>query len=288
MRSKSVTLAPIFACGSPDIATDKSTSSPNETHLRKLDVFGIGFHSFQVAPRGPSYNRRRGALSASKTRCTLERSNLATVATPPHSRSTRHRRTAARHKSGITRRKAAIAAPACRRRRRWYIERAAESDVEMLLIVFMLLNATTARPDFTEVQAQVQAHLTRGERLLRDGDYENALWNFQQANTRLSTPIGALGAAECYEQLGDRAYAVYYYRAYLRRAPDARDALEIAERIGDLMFTEAKDGRALLEVESAVAAKGSVDGHSYNAFPIAAFLPPGDHELLVEFPSGPQ
>ena len=158
----------------------------------------------------------------------------------------------------------------------------------MLLIVFMVLNATTARPDFSEVQAQVQAHLTRGERMLRDGDYENALWNFQQANARLSTPIGALGAAECYEQLGNRAYAVYYYRAYLRRAPNARDALEIAERIGDLMFIEAKDGRALLEVESVVAAKGSVDGHPYNAFPIAAFLPPGDHELLVEFPSGPQ
>jgi hypothetical protein len=158
----------------------------------------------------------------------------------------------------------------------------------MLLIVFMVLNATTAGPDITQVQAQVQAHLSRGERLLRDGDYENALWNFQQANAQDSTPIGALGAAECYEQLGNKAYAAYYYRAYLRRAPDAPDGLEIAERIGDLMFTEAKDGRALLEVESAVAAKGSVDGHPYNAFPIAAFVPPGDHEVLVEFPSGPE
>jgi hypothetical protein len=166
--------------------------------------------------------------------------------------------------------------------------RASESDVEMLLIVFIVLNAATARPDFTQVQAQVQAHLTRGEQLLSQGDYESALWNFQQANAVLSTPIGVLGAAECYEQLGDRAFAAYYYRAYLRRAPDARDGLEIAERIGDLLLTETKEGRGLLEVESAVAAKGSVDGHSYNAFPIAAFLPPGDHELLVEFPSGPQ
>src|SRR5262249_7051116 len=63
MRSKSVTLAPIFACGSPDIATDESTSSPNETHIRELDVFGIGFHSFQVAPRAQAITAARCAVS---------------------------------------------------------------------------------------------------------------------------------------------------------------------------------------------------------------------------------
>jgi hypothetical protein len=158
----------------------------------------------------------------------------------------------------------------------------------MLLIALMVLSAANPRSDVAEAEPAAQAYLSRGERLFTEGDFENALWNFQQANARHPTPAAALGAAECYERLADKAYAVYYYRAYLRRAPNAADGLEIAERVGELLFTEVQNGRGLLEVESPVPAKGSIDGRSFNAFPIAAFLPAGDHELLVDFPTGRQ
>jgi hypothetical protein len=158
----------------------------------------------------------------------------------------------------------------------------------MLLIALMVLSAANPRSDVAEAEPAAQAYLSRGERLFTEGDFENALWNFQQANARHPTPAAALGAAECYERLADKAYAVYYYRAYLRRAPNAADGLEIAERVGELLFTEVQNGRGLLEVESPVPANGSIDGRSFNSFPIAAFLPAGDHELLVDFPTGRQ
>ncbi len=157
----------------------------------------------------------------------------------------------------------------------------------MLFIALIVLNVATPRSDPAQSEQKARAFLTRAEKLLKDGDYENALWNFQEANVHHATPRAALGAAECYERLGDKAYAVYYYRAYLRRAPTAADGLEIAERVADLLLAEVQHGRALLEIESPVPAKGSVDGRNYIAFPIAAFVAPGDHELLVEFPTGP-
>ncbi len=160
----------------------------------------------------------------------------------------------------------------------------------MLLIALVLLNAANPRSNIPEGEqpGQAQAHLSRGERLFKEGDFESALWNFQQANARQPSPAAALGAAECYQRLADKAYAVYFYRTYLRRAPNATDGLEIAERIGELLFSEIENGRGLLEVESAVPAKGSVDGRFFNALPIATFLPLGDHEVLVEFATGRQ
>ncbi|HYR56787.1 MAG TPA: hypothetical protein VEM39_11735 [Myxococcaceae bacterium] len=160
----------------------------------------------------------------------------------------------------------------------------------MLLIALVLLNAANPRSNIPEGEqpGQAPAHLSRGERLFKEGDFESALWNFQQANARQPSPAAALGAAECYQRLADKAYAVYFYRTYLRRAPNATDGLEIAERIGELLFSEIENGRGLLEVESAVPAKGSIDGRFLNALPIAAFLPLGDHEVQVELATGRQ
>jgi hypothetical protein len=158
----------------------------------------------------------------------------------------------------------------------------------MLLLTLIALSAATPRADATQAEQHAQAYLARGEKLLRDGDFENALWNFQQANARYPNAASALGAAECYERLGEKAYAVYYYRAYLRRSPGAPDGLEVAERVSDVLFSELQNGRGLLEVEAPLPAKVSVDGRPIGALPIAAFLPLGEHELTVEFPTGTQ
>jgi len=160
----------------------------------------------------------------------------------------------------------------------------------VMLLIVLVLNVAEPRPDVAEGEqlAQARAYLSRGERLFKEGDFESALWNYQQASARQPSPAATLGTAECYERLADRAYAVYYYRAYLRRAPNAADGLEIAERIGELLFSEQEKGRGLLEVESSAPAKGSVDGRPSSALPVASFLPLGDHEVVVEFASGRQ
>src|SRR5262249_308277 len=132
----------------------------------------------------------------------------------------------------------------------------------MLLFSLIVLTAATPRAAPVHAEQHAQAYLARGEKLLRDGDVENALWNFQQANARYPSGAAAFGAAECYERLGDKAYAVYYYRAYLRRSPSASDGLEIAERVSSALFSELQNGRGFLEVEAPVAAKASIDGRA--------------------------
>lgn len=158
----------------------------------------------------------------------------------------------------------------------------------MLLVSLVVLAAAAPRTDPAQAEQHSQAYLARGEKLLRDGDFENALWNFQQANTRYPSAAGAIGAAECYEHLGEKAYSVYYYRAYLRRSPGAADGLEIAERISAALFGELQNGRGFLEVESAVPGKATIDGRPVGTLPVAAFLPLGEHEVVVEFPGGSQ
>jgi hypothetical protein len=158
----------------------------------------------------------------------------------------------------------------------------------MLLYSLIVLTAATPRTDSVQAEQHAQAYLARGEKLLRDGDVENALWNFQQANVRYPNAAAAIGAAECYERLGEKAYAVYYYRAYLRRSPAASDGLEIAERVSSALFSELQNGRGFLEVEAPTPAKASIDGRAVGNLPVAAFLPLGEHEVAVEFPSGTQ
>ncbi len=158
----------------------------------------------------------------------------------------------------------------------------------MLLFSLIVLTAVTPRTDPVQAEQHAQAYLARAEKLLRDGDVENALWNFQQANARYANAAAAIGAAECYERLGEKAYAVYYYRAYLRRSPGAPDGLEIAERVSGALFSELQNGRGFLEVDAPVPAKASIDGRAVGSLPVAAFLPLGEHEVAVEFPSGTQ
>ncbi|HEX4803408.1 MAG TPA: hypothetical protein VFV14_07845 [Myxococcaceae bacterium] len=158
----------------------------------------------------------------------------------------------------------------------------------MLLYSLIVLTAAAPRPDSVQAEQHAQAYLARGEKLLRDGDVENALWNFQQANARYPNAAAAIGAAECYERLGEKAYAVYYYRAYLKRSPGASDGLEIAERVSSTLFSELQNGRGFLEVEAPIPAKASIDGRAAGNLPVAAFLPLGEHEVAVEFPSGTQ
>jgi tetratricopeptide (TPR) repeat protein len=157
--------------------------------------------------------------------------------------------------------------------------------VYLTLAVVLFANPTQAE---LLIDQRERDQLARAEFLFRQHDYRNALLSFQQAYIRQPNPVAALGTAECHDRLGEKAYAAYYYRAYLRRSPNAANSLEIAQRIGDALYPEIRKGLALLEIESLVPARAIVDGRPYDSFPIAIFVPPGEHEVLVEFANGRQ
>src|SRR3954463_9345849 len=121
-------------------------------------------------------------------------------------------------------------------------------------------------------QDAFKAWFTKGESLFSEGDYGAAIFAFKQAERLRATPEVAFDLAKCHEKIGDTAFSTFYYRLYLRRAPTAGDALEVAEILGDVLSKAEANGRGLLEIDSGEQGTVVVDGISYPEFPVAVFL----------------
>ena len=155
------------------------------------------------------------------------------------------------------------------------------------MLSVVLLFAIAAAPGDGEAET-FKAFFSRGEELFAAGDMSAAIANFRRADLLRPTPEVAFDLAKCHEKRGQKAYATYYYRLYLRRAPKAPDVLDVAERVGEALAEAEAEGRGLLEVDSPLRGKATVNGVTYSEFPLAVFLPPGDYELQAAFSAGPR
>ncbi len=126
----------------------------------------------------------------------------------------------------------------------------------------------------------------RGESHFQQGDFGAAIAAFREADRARVTPEVAFDLAKCHEKLGDVPYAVYYYRLYMRRAPNAPDTLDVAELVGDALAKAESEGLGFLELDAPRANAVTIEGRRYPEPPVALFLPPGDYEVAAEFPTG--
>jgi tetratricopeptide (TPR) repeat protein len=126
----------------------------------------------------------------------------------------------------------------------------------------------------------------RGEAHFAAGDYGAAIAAFRAAERARATPEVAYDLAKCHEKLQDDAYAVYYYRLYLRRAPNAPDTLEVAGWVGETLATIEAEGLGYLELDAPRADLVTVAGRRFPEPPVALFLPPGEYEVTASFPGG--
>jgi len=170
------------------------------------------------------------------------------------------------------------------------------------MIALTLLLALSATPPPAQAPAQAvapalppeeaerfKALFTEGEQLFGKGDAAGAVRAFREADRIRQTPEVAWDLARCHEKLREPALVAYYYRQYLRRAPGAHDALEVAETLGNLLEHAEGEGQGLLELEG--SEPGAVEleaGRVSGGLPQAAFLPPGDYAGQVRFTSGTQ
>ena len=134
--------------------------------------------------------------------------------------------------------------------------------------------------------ARFKAAFERGEALFQAGDFGAAIANFKEADRARATPEVAWDLARCFERLGDEAFTLYYYRLYLRRAPNAPDTLEVAEKVGIVIARLEAEGKGVLELDAPRADAVTLLGNVYPSPPVAAFLPPGDYEVSAQFTSG--
>ncbi|MBL8910861.1 MAG: hypothetical protein JNM17_09185 [Archangium sp.] len=134
--------------------------------------------------------------------------------------------------------------------------------------------------------ARFKAAFERGEAHFQAGDYGAAIANFKEADRMRVTPEVAYDLAKCFEKLGDEAYTIFYYRLYMRRAPNAPDTLEVAEKVGTVIARLESEGHGFLEFDAPRANKVTINNRTWPEPPVALYLPPGDYEVKAEFPSG--
>jgi hypothetical protein len=161
-----------------------------------------------------------------------------------------------------------------------------------LLLALLLPLLSTATGDVSlpgaAEQERFKAYFTQGERLYQQGEYGAAIWNFRQADAVRVTPEVAFDLAKCHEKLGDLAFSTFWYRQYLKRAPNANDALDVAERVGTVLARAEGEGRGLLELQSPGAVDLMVNKARFAEAPVAMFLAPGEYDVTATFPSGPK
>jgi len=167
----------------------------------------------------------------------------------------------------------------------------------LALLASLALHATPLFQPGQAEQDHFKTLFAQGEQLYKDGLhapdpasaaqlYGAAIYSFSHADDIRPTPEVAYDLAKAYEKIGSVAFATYYYRLYLRRAPNASDSLEIAERVGNALSKNELEGRGFLEITSFGATDLSVAGQHFPEGPVAIFLAPGDYELTGHFPSG--
>jgi hypothetical protein len=144
-------------------------------------------------------------------------------------------------------------------------------------------------PAFMPGDAEVQRFKSlfeRAEAHFRAQDYGAAIALFREADRQRVTPEVAFDLAKCFERLNDEAYTTFYYRLYMKRAPNAPDTLEVAEKVGTALAKAEAEGRGFLELDAPRARSVTIDGTSFPSPPVAFFLAPGDYEVKAEFPGG--
>jgi hypothetical protein len=167
----------------------------------------------------------------------------------------------------------------------------------LALVASVVLAATPLYTPGEPEQDRFKALFKQGEQLYKDGLhagdpkeaaqlYGAAIYNFLRADEIRTTPEVAYDLAKAYEKIGSAAFSTYYYRLYLKRAPNASDSLDVAERVGNALNKNEQEGRGFLEVTSFGATDITIGAQRYPEGPVAIFLPPGDYELTAHFPAG--
>ncbi len=134
--------------------------------------------------------------------------------------------------------------------------------------------------------AHFKQYFEKGEALYGQKEYGMAVHLFRLADRRRVTPEVAYDLAKCHENLKDTPFALYYYRLYMKRAPQAPDTLNVADKVGKELSKLEGERKGFLELDASRATSITVAGKTYPEGPVAAFLPAGDYEISAQFPSG--
>jgi tetratricopeptide (TPR) repeat protein len=138
--------------------------------------------------------------------------------------------------------------------------------------------AAPTQDDFRAAQSQHRAAVKAYSR----GKYQEAIALFSAADAQFPKAEFSFNVARAYEALADGSSALAYYRDYLRRAENPRDAVAVNQRVRVLAAQLASRGmQQLTLLSSPRGAEVVVDRVRVGLSPITLDLTPGKHAVTL-------
>jgi len=127
-----------------------------------------------------------------------------------------------------------------------------------------------------------KAKYEEGVEAYRATHYADAVRSFLDADALSPSAALSYNIARAYEKLADDAQTLRWYRDYLRRSPDAKNANEVEGYVRSLSEALAKRGiQQLTLLTSPAGATVTIDGTPLGVSPLTVELRPGSHSALV-------
>jgi hypothetical protein len=122
----------------------------------------------------------------------------------------------------------------------------------------------------------------QGVEAYRQGRYTEAVEQFLAADRLAPSAPLSFNIAKAYEKLRDTAGALRWYRDYLRRDPQAKNATEVGMLVKSLAKTLSEKGvQQVTVISTPVGATVLVDDRPVGVTPWTGQLPPGKHQVLL-------
>lgn len=144
--------------------------------------------------------------------------------------------------------------------------------------------STVQAPPAAVGGAEEQARLVYEQAVLAYSErrYKDAILLFQQADGFRPNPAFSFNIGIAYEDMGDSAMALHYYRHYLRQLPKATDRDEVDQRIRKLERLLADKGLQQVTILSNPAsAVVKLDGKPRGVTPWTGEVAPGLHAVTL-------
>ena len=143
-------------------------------------------------------------------------------------------------------------------------------------------NGSTAGNLDDKARSRARSLYDQGVQAYNESRYYQAAAHFSDAYSVFPTPQLLFNVAKAYDKLGVPSSALSFYRDYLRKLPDASDAVDVGNRVRELEATLAQRGVQQLSVSSIPPrALLAVDGTPVGITPWTGETWPGEHRLTV-------
>lgn len=114
-----------------------------------------------------------------------------------------------------------------------------------------------AQAEKAPAAVEAEAAFQEGHAAFKAGQFKRAIQRFEHANMLDSSSVLIYNMARCYSELGEAEKAIYHYKLYLTREPDASDKADVERRIRvtEALLKKLSEAKAQPKPASAPASK---------------------------------